>query len=237
MGIFSNYGTDSSQKDRIMALAAYEATKYSITTILFAGGLTALATWKSKSFRTYTNISAKVAGPTMAGLGVFSYRFEMVQYDAQINPEKWGLDEASLERGGKIILADKGIKSSRKTMPLHHKVLNYMYDHPFGMVAGLGFPFAGYILKQNLKLKHLTLSQKIMHSRVFAQAGVLTILLTTMAFRGYMDENGRFPDPAEEEELSAKREAEKDSKQSKDDSSSLEVINEMHDMNDRRTKK
>jgi hypothetical protein len=34
-----------------------------------------------------------------------------------------------------------------------------------------------------------------MHSRVFAQAGVLSILLTTMAFREYMDRNGRYQEP------------------------------------------
>ena len=54
-------------------------------------------------------------------------------------------------------------------MPVHHRVLNAIYDNPFVMVAGMGFPFAGYVLKENLKQTHLTLSQKIMHSRVIAQ--------------------------------------------------------------------
>lgn len=36
-----------------------------------------------------------------------------------------------------------------------------------------------------------------MQSRVYAQAGVITILLTTMIFREYMDSHGRFPEPGE----------------------------------------
>jgi len=39
-----------------------------------------------------------------------------------------------------------------------------------------------------------------MHSRVYAQAGVLTILLVTMGFREYMDRRGRFPEPKGDDE-------------------------------------
>lgn len=65
-------------------------------------------------------------------------------------------------------------------MPVHHRVLNAIYDNPFGLVAGLGVPFAGYILVENMKLTHLTLSQKVMHSRVFAQ-GDMDALATVFA--------------------------------------------------------
>ena len=57
-------------------------------------------------------------------------------------------------------------------MPYHHQVLNAIYDHPFRLVIALGTPFAAFILHTNLKLTHLTLSQKIMHSRVHAQGRV-----------------------------------------------------------------
>ena len=72
-------------------------------------------------------------------------------------------------------------------MPIHHKFLNAVYDRPFYLVAALGVPFVGYVLKENMKLTHLTFSQKIMHSRVMGQMGVISILLTTMAFKEYMD--------------------------------------------------
>lgn len=136
------------------------------------------------------SISAKTSFPIMAGIGMFAYKFETVQHDAIYNPGKWGLEE----------YVEKGIVTK---MPIHHQAANYLYDHPFYFVSGLGFPFAGFILKEQLKLKHLTLSQKVMHSRVFAQAGVLLILLATMSFTGYMDKRGRFPEPLEEGEVAA----------------------------------
>ena len=80
-------------------------------------------------------------------------------------------------------------------MPIHHQLMNYMYDHPYYIIAGLGIPFAGKILHSQLQLKHIKFSQRIMHSRVFAQAGVISILLSTMAFKEYMDKHGRFPEP------------------------------------------
>lgn len=80
-------------------------------------------------------------------------------------------------------------------MPAHHRILNFVYDNPFSLIISLGVPFAGAVLYQQMQLNHLTISQRVMHSRVFAQAGILTIALSTMAFREYMNKNGRFPEP------------------------------------------
>ena len=68
--------------------------------------------------------------------------------------------------------------------------MNYFYVHPFQLIAGTGIPLAVAILNQQLKQPNLKLSQRIMHSRVIAQGGILCILLTTMGFREYMDRRG-----------------------------------------------
>lgn len=180
------FGSDKKENkavmDRISAIAMGEAIKYSVGTAVAVGGLTAGASLYNKNFNRFMSISAKTSLPIMASLGIFSFKYEMVQHDAIRNPERWGLKE----------YASTG-KFSR--MPAHHQILNFIYDRPFHMVAGLGMPLAGVLLYKNLQLTHLTLSQKIMHTRVYAQAGVLTILLLTMAFRGFMDKHGRFPEP------------------------------------------
>lgn len=173
------------RKDRISSIALGEAIKYSLGAAAVAGSLTVLATLKNKNFSRFMSISAKTSLPVMAALGTFGYKYEMVQYDAIQHPENWGLEEYVAK--GKVT-----------KMPVHHQVLNYLYDHPFYFVSAVGFPFAGYIFKEQLKNTHLTFSQKVMHSRVFAQGGVLLILLSTMAFTGYMDKHGRFPEPDEE---------------------------------------
>jgi hypothetical protein len=46
-----------------------------------------------------------------------------------------------------------------------------------------------------MQYSHLKFSQRVMHTRVFAQAGIITIAMSTMAFREYMDRRGRFPEP------------------------------------------
>jgi len=130
----------------------------------------------------------------MAGVGLFSFMYESTVNNAQRYPERYGLGDINA-----LIVEEKKVS----TMPIHHKMINYCYDHPFQFISVVGVPFAYGILKQQLELKHLTLSQKIMHSRVLAQGGVLTILLSTMAFREYMDKNGRFP--GDEEEQAAKK--------------------------------
>ena len=61
----------------------------------------------------------------------------------------------------------------------------------------MGLPLAATIFYQQSKHTHLTFSQKVMHSRVFAQGGIISIALTTMAFKQYMDKNGKFAEPDE----------------------------------------
>jgi hypothetical protein len=152
-----------------------------------AGGVgTLLASKYSPWFQKYMGLSAKASLPVMAGLFMWSLNFELTMTDATRNPEKWGLIE-----DGEFKMELK--KESK--LPYHHQAMNYAYDNPFTMIVSMGAPLASTVLYQNLKLKHLTLSQKIMHSRVYAQAGILTIALTTMAFREYMGKRGRFVEP------------------------------------------
>lgn len=173
------------KQDRVEAIALGDAITWSVGATLVAGGLTALATLRSKKFSQFMSVSAKTSIPVMAGLGMFAFRYELTQHNVLNYPERYN------EFGVKNDLTAGPVSK----IPFHHKAMNYLYDHPFYFVSAVGFPFAGAILAQNMKLKHLTFSQKVMHSRVMAQGGVLVILLTTMAFTGWMDRRGRFPEP------------------------------------------
>ena len=178
------------RKDRVKSLAMGEAIKYSVGATAAIGAATVLAALKNKNFSRFASISAKMSFPVMAGLGTFAYKYEMVQYNALTYPERWGLEEY-VEKG-KIT-----------NIPIHHRTMNFLYDNPFYFISGVSFPLLGYIFKEQLKLKHLTISQKIMHTRVLAQGGVLVILLLTMSFTGYMDKHGRFPEPGQERLVNA----------------------------------
>ena len=82
-------------------------------------------------------------------------------------------------------------------MPIHHRAANLLYDYPFTTVLSLAVPIAGLTLREGMKLKHISWTSRLMQTRVYAQGGILLLLLSTMAFRDYMDKKGRFPEPGE----------------------------------------
>ncbi len=82
--------------------------------------------------------------------------------------------------------------SDDSKLPKYQQLLNKAYDSPFLFVAALGVPLATGILFQQLQKKNITLSQRILHSRVFAQSGVLGIFMATMFFVDYMRRHGKF---------------------------------------------
>lgn len=180
-------------KKQVLNLAMNEAIKACAVTAAVVGVATIAASYRYKSFNKNLSASAKMSFPVMAGVAAFSIKYEVTSNDAQYYPERWGLSKVG--QPGQNVLAAIAAPKKTSSMPWHHKAINHAYDHPFQLVTILGIPFAAGILNQQLHTTHLTLSQKIMHSRVFAQAGILTILLFTMGFREYMDRHGRFPDP------------------------------------------
>lgn len=173
--------------ERVLGVAQREGIKWGIVATIVVGAGTYVATKRWEAFNKYMSLSAKVSLPTMAGLGLFSYRFEMAAHDVQYHPEKYGFPKLT----GKMAKKEYSLSS----MPIHQRVMNSLYDHPFRMIAAMGIPFAAVVIKQQAAVKHLTFSQKVMHSRVFAQFGVISILLVTMGFKEYMDRRGRFEEP------------------------------------------
>lgn len=173
------------RKERVMNLAFGEALKWSAGGVMLAGAGVALATARSTSFAKYMSVSAKTSLPVMAGLFLFALKYEHGIIYINRNPQDWGLVDD-------VIISGKVTKSN---MPLHHRVANALYDNTFAVILCTGAPLAAAVLSQQLKLKHLTLSQRVMHSRVYAQAGILTVGLSTLAFREWMEKRGRFPEP------------------------------------------
>ena len=119
-------------------------------------------------------------------MAVWAYTYEWVSHTAQHHPERYGLEE------------DTRVQEAASKMPYYQQVLNGIYDNPFRLISAMGIPLAIKIFLDQNNKPHLNLSQKIMGSRVLAQGGVIAILLTTMAFRGYIDSHGRFEEPKDE---------------------------------------
>ena len=172
---------EARKKERILGAASNAGIMAGLGAAAFVGAGVLAASSFYPRFRN-AQISTKVSLPTMAGMFMFSLKYELTLISMQRQGEDWE------------DLKPKNLLENRVTnMPYHHRVANLLYDHPFVMISSFGVPFAAYVLNSQLKLKHLTLSQRVMHSRVIAQAGILTVAMTTMAFREYMDKRGRFP--------------------------------------------
>jgi hypothetical protein len=174
-------------KQQVIAVANKEATIYGLGTLGLVAAATVIATKRWEAFRVYSPISAKVSFAPMAALGVYFFKYESVAYYAQNHPEKYGL-HGYIAKGTE----DVNVTShpSTVTLPLPKRVLNACYENPKLLVLGLGIPLASSILYQQLQKRNLTISQRIMHSRIFAQFSILVILGGSVWFGEYMRRHG-----------------------------------------------
>lgn len=179
-------------------IVQFTGTVWGISGLIPASALSVYLNKTSDFYRKRLSISAKVSMPLMLGLALFSYRMEKNAFFMANEKQQWGYSNAAKSEAEKAAIMAK--------MPLYQRGLNWAYDNPFYIIGGGGAILVGGILKEQMGLKHLKVSQRIMHSRIYGQAGVVALLLFTMGFRHYMDKHGRFPEP---EEL-AKFEADKD---------------------------
>jgi hypothetical protein len=167
------------RKERVLSMAMGEGLSWGIGAAAIGTAGIALLSYTNPRFQKL-RISTKASIPTMMGLGAFSLNYELAVFRLKRNPDKEGLSTSDIKKGTVSVL------------PMHHRFANMMYDHPFGLIVGMGIPIAGFILNSQLKLKHITFSQRIMHSRVFAQGSILVMALSIMSFREWMDRRGRF---------------------------------------------
>ena len=167
-----------------MRTAIFEGAVWGLGSLIPATLISLYANKHSEIYRLKFSPSAKVATPLMIAMLFFGMRLEKVSYLIANDKQEWGYTNSKKSK-------------EQISMPLHHKTLNWLYDHPFAVVGMTGVPLAGYILNQQLQIKHLKLQQRIMHSRIFAQGSILLILVSVMGFRHWMEKHGRFPDPNE----------------------------------------
>lgn len=179
-------------KDRASRVGLLEATKWGVGSFIPAAAASYYASKHSEFYRKKIPISAKIAAPLMLGLFFFGMMGERTAFRLANDRQSWGFSKAG---------QTAPVENGRFVAPIHHKVMNWLYDNPFKFILLTGAPLVGTILNQQLQVKHLKLQQRIMHSRIYGQAGVLVILLVTMGFRNYMDRHGRFPDESDAVEI------------------------------------
>jgi hypothetical protein len=73
-----------------------------------------------------------------------------------------------------------------------HKIANFWQENPVKMLAMMAVPAVGYIYYGRTGKEHLAFQMKVMHTRVMGQFAVITMLLSLMGFKEYMDRNGKY---------------------------------------------
>lgn len=92
--------------------------------------------------------------------------------------------ESVVNSGVRVVAGD--------SLGVHHRIANFWQDNPFKILAAVGVPTVLYIFKGRSDQAHLQTQMKLMHTRVFGQFAVISMLLTLMGFKEYMDRSGRF---------------------------------------------
>lgn len=154
-------------------------TALAIMPPLFMFGLTAEMTlsWKMEEMASEANHHKKVSE--------YAHRQTAHVDESETNEKLYKLYQKSVEESGVRIVPGN-------TLGIHHQAANFVQNHPFKILAGVGIPSVLYIFRGRSDQKHLQLQSKIMHTRVFGQFAVIGMLLSLMGFKSLMDSQGKF---------------------------------------------
>ncbi len=133
-------------------------------------------------FRRGLGVSGKTATAVMPPLFAFAFTSEQIA-------SKMGNPDAFKH----AMSAD-----SKTTLPMYKLAANYIYTKPVNTLVMVSSPIVAgiYIAKGGAGL---SLSMRLMHTRVLGQFSVLSVLVGTMIFYDYMSKRGRFLEPWEAE--------------------------------------
>lgn len=150
--------------------------------VVGTGVLSAHHYWPT--FRKRLGVSGKWALVVSSFLGTFTIVAEKRMLAGTRNPQKYldSLDPSYVE----------STAQARKSLQLHERAANFLYDHPYRTLALVGAPLVGGIYALQRTNKALQPSQQIMHARIYGQSAVVVLLLSSMAFHDYMAKRGRF---------------------------------------------
>jgi hypothetical protein len=150
-------------------------------TTMAASGVASVFAYKHSHFyQTKMAPSARLGIPLMASMFIGSVIMEVTMMDAHRNPGDYGIQGIRTD------------KAEHKSLPPHQWLVNRIADKPFYFVTLMGAPLAGNIIYTRMHQPHLSISQALLQSRVMAQGGILSIVLTVMAAKFYVDKNGKF---------------------------------------------
>jgi hypothetical protein len=175
------------RKEKLKYMAMKQGAAYGAVTL----GVSSIATYflnkHHAGFRNFASINAKVSIPIMLSMFMTSLITEKGLHDVIVYPEKWdgGKPATNIEK------FDVKPTDISELNPVKRLLLK-IYDNPLVFAGAMSLPLAGHILSTRISQSHLTMSQALMQTRVFAQFGVISILLSTVSIRAFVEFNDHF---------------------------------------------
>eukprot|EP00581_Thalassiosira_minuscula_P009425 CAMPEP_0183707712 /NCGR_PEP_ID=MMETSP0737-20130205/4215_1 /TAXON_ID=385413 /ORGANISM="Thalassiosira miniscula, Strain CCMP1093" /LENGTH=281 /DNA_ID=CAMNT_0025935439 /DNA_START=212 /DNA_END=1057 /DNA_ORIENTATION=- len=123
-----------------------------------------------------------LAQPGMREEGMFTTEKSKDEEHERMILEKFR--ESVVNSGVRVVEGD--------ALGVHHRLANFWQENPFKILIAIGVPTVFFIFKGREGQKHLQTQMKVMHTRVFGQFAVISMLLTLMGFKEYMDRSGKF---------------------------------------------
>ncbi|KAL4118458.1 hypothetical protein PRIC2_010783 [Phytophthora ramorum] len=170
-------------RDAITWDAYTSGLKVGSVTAVFAAAAVASANKYWPAFRNRLNVSGKTALVVSPFLGAFTLVAENRLMHGARNPE---LYMATMD--GSYVAP----KQETSHLKFWQKSANFLYDHPYRTLITVGTPLVGGIYGYQHMNKGISASQQIMHTRIYGQASVVVLLLSSMAFHDYMAKRGKF---------------------------------------------
>ncbi|GMF58465.1 unnamed protein product [Phytophthora fragariaefolia] len=183
--------TDAKRQKHIISRDAYTSgLKTGAWASMAMGAAVYGANTYHSGFRSRLGVSGKWALVVSAYLAGFAIVAENRLLAGARNPEQYmaTLDPNFVE-----------VNMMKSRLPLHKRVANFVYDHPYRSLVTAGVPLVGGIFALQATNKGINRSQQIMHTRIYGQAAVVALLLGSMAFHDYMAKRGRFVEDEEGE--------------------------------------
>ncbi|KAG2516568.1 hypothetical protein BBO99_00008254 [Phytophthora kernoviae] len=135
------------------------------------------------AFRSRLSVSGKTALVVSPFLGAFTLVAETRLMHGVRNPELY------------MATMDGSYVPKQQEAPqlkLWQRGANFLYDHPYRCLVTVGAPLVAGIYGYQHMNKGISASQQIMHTRIYGQASVVVLLLSSMAFHDYMAKRGKF---------------------------------------------
>jgi hypothetical protein len=178
---------DDIRRDKLMDMAIIYGAKVGAVTLAVSSIGTYVVNQRYAAFRNYASINGKVSIPLIISMFITSVVTELAIHDARSYPEKWD--------GGKPFITQRTIAAAptdAAQLSYPKQALLKIYDYPLVFAGVLALPVAGNIMATRFAKNHLTFSQALMQTRVFAQFGIISILLSTVSVRAFVEANDHF---------------------------------------------